>query len=82
MSDKYIIKNCPCIVVDECNSFKDDEVFCKDCTDCVLKQIVELCEDEIELVKKWQEETKYPFKPTAFELAEKILNQLDIQEVE
>lgn len=44
--DKYVIANCPCIVINECNSFRNDEVFCKDCTDCVFKQIVEYCLDQ------------------------------------
>lgn len=82
---KYIIKNCPAYskdALDFCFAKNATQAICYNCTNCVMKQIVELCKDEVELVKKWQEETKYPFKPTAFELAEKILNQLDIQEVE
>jgi hypothetical protein len=48
---KYIIKNCPCFneghpMLDyygECLSLTDDTQVCQDCTDCVMKQIVELC---------------------------------------
>lgn len=44
---KYIIRNCPCYIQYEnslhfcCDGQGDGE--CQDCTDCVLKQIVELC---------------------------------------
>lgn len=65
---KYIIKNCPCIVMGECNSFRDDEIFCQDCTDCVMKQIVDYCLDN----EKYGDE--YYTRP--------ILEKLDIQEVE
>ena len=44
MSDKYIIENCPCYDHDyeEClNTFRDEYKKCYDCTDCLLKQIVE-----------------------------------------
>jgi len=43
---KYTIKNCPCYDHDyeEClNTFRDEYKKCYDCTDCVMKQIVELC---------------------------------------
>lgn len=38
MSDRYIIKNCPAYS-DYCEEIKSYE--CQDCTNCVLKQIVE-----------------------------------------
>ena len=37
---KYIIKNCPAYS-DYCEEIKSYE--CQDCTNCVMKQIVELC---------------------------------------
>ena len=46
---KYVIKNCPCYVQYEnslylcCDGQGDGE--CQDCTDCVMKQIVELCKE-------------------------------------
>lgn len=79
MSDKYIIKNCPCYIDMPLHrhdkvcrlgdivkpNHKELYVYCKDCTDCVLKQIVELCKEE-----------NYAW------LAKEILSKLDIQEVE
>lgn len=40
---KYTIKNCPCnVTVDEaCNDENQNETYCKDIPDCLLKQIVE-----------------------------------------
>ena len=48
MSDKYVIRNCPAITTgwhDKdyiCNTHKMGCEHCKDCTDCVLKQIVKI----------------------------------------
>lgn len=46
---KYIIKNCPCLYEygkgDCCNDLRyDQHTLCQDCTDCLLKKIVEKCE--------------------------------------
>lgn len=75
---KYIVKNCPCIVIDECNSFRDNEIFCEDCTDCVMKQIVERC-------KKVRENTAdictNPYEYATYCEARGVLQLLDIQEV-
>lgn len=72
MSNKYIIKNCPCIVIEECNSFRDNEIFCKDCTGCKLKQIVQVCN---EYSDKWED------CDFSNGLAKEIFKLLDIQEV-
>jgi len=90
MSDKYIINNCPNlttsyystgeIIFNQCGLTDDD--LCKNCPDCLLKQIVEKC-------KKAQYECKTcECFDTHFVclgekiFAEKILSLLDIQEVE
>ena len=83
--DKYIIANCPCIVIDECNSFRDDEVFCKDCTDCVFKQIVEKCKKYIENYndKVFYDKDDVKILMGKVMLSQSILSEfLDIQEVE
>lgn len=44
MSDKYIIKNCPAYSeywAEGCNNREKTAWVCQDCTDCVMKQIVE-----------------------------------------
>lgn len=67
MSDKYIINNCPCYDVGFCAS-PHYVSGCSQCTDCVMKQIVEYCLDN----EKYGDE--YYTNP--------ILKLLDIQEVE
>ena len=49
MSDKYIIKNCPCYwhIGEDDGCSLENMKYCEDDTDCVLKQIVELCNKEI-----------------------------------
>lgn len=64
---KYVIKNCDCILSSgRCNV--KSLVFCQDCTDCVMKQIVDYCLDN----DYYGDE--YYTRP--------ILEKLDIQEVE
>lgn len=70
---KYIIKNCPAIlrVSEVCNSYDkalDNPCLCKDCTDCVMKQIVKKCKKSLEV----------SYCP----IEQEILELLDIREVE
>ena len=72
MSDKYIIKNCPCYESEGAfyNCVNERiEGDCQDCTDCVMKKIVELCSFNYT-------------KGNTNLLAKEILKLLDIQEVE
>lgn len=75
MSDKYTIRNCELICNGECPNSKTG--YCQDCTDCVMKQIVELCKHDIE---QW----KAVLNGNILEgcVSNKILKLLDIQEVE
>lgn len=74
---KYIIKNCPscyyiyCDKEYECN-WRGSGIIkpCQDCTDCVLKQIVDNCKHYFNYDKSMNF------------LAQIILDKLDIQEVE
>lgn len=80
MSDKYIIRNCPAIYgIDDgflCSYRQDEESekYCYDCTDCVLKQIIEKCKNELQVQNNWW----CGAKP----LAQEILQLLQIEEVE
>ena len=75
-----IIKNCPAFVImrtatsgtyfDMCGNAKG-HTYCKDCTDCVMKKIVEKCKLQTEGVGL-----------SGKNLAEKLLKLLDIEEVE
>lgn len=75
MSDKkMIIRNCPAFdsKYNECHSkIEPHKLYCMDCTDCKMKQIVELCKEEFK--------GQYS---DAWSLAQKISKLLDIQEVE
>ena len=86
MSDKYIIRNCPAISFTIGCLNEEVEVWdCQDCTDCVLKQIVELCK-EIKLTYSKLDKPLTATQCTALfsrvMLANQILELLDIQEVE
>lgn len=85
MSDKkIIIRNCPAIYgIDDgflCSyrENEEDEKYCYDCTDCVMKQIVELCKEESSII---QHKQKIKVKGLN-KLADRIFELLDIQEVE
>lgn len=80
MNNKYIIKNCDCILSSgRCNV--KSLVYCQDCTDCKMKQIVEKCKNNQKL--KWQvgEEPEQWISfnnPSSYQ----VLQLLDIREVE
>lgn len=74
MSDKkIIIRNCPCYYLETCGAEGVEEQYCQDCTDCVMKQIVELCVNEINYSDRWSESRAF---------AKELLDTIDIQEVE
>lgn len=78
MTNKYIIKNCNVLYFNPdktaiCNDLMlECPIECKERTDCLLKQIVELCKGELGRVRTIGKDI----------LAEEILQKLDIQEVE
>lgn len=101
MSERYRIKNCPayihrplnnhdrvCLLGDKVKpNHKELYVYCQDCTDCVLKQIVELCKDyykncEIEGNCIDDRTCTSCFFGGGNELAQDILSNLDIEECE
>ena len=71
---KYIVKNCPCYELDKCNNEHIGDEYCQDCTDCPIKQVVEL-------VKQYNEayETIQRPMPT---LNKQILQTLQVEEAE
>lgn len=83
MSNKYIIKNCPAIFkhpVGHWNCQQGKE--CQDCTDCVLKQIVELCKSACIDCSNIKRVTYTQCKDLNNCKTAKILKLLDTQEVE
>ena len=73
---EYIIKNCEQIHSSD-NFCWSKNVLCKDCTDCVMKQIVELCKKE----KTLYEGDYIKVRQRTLILSDKILELLDVQEV-
>lgn len=79
MTKKYIIKNCPCYSWEEgCKNGKVEEWHCQDCTDCLLKRIVDLCKEPNE--PYYNPECEFGKGRT--DLAEEILELLDTEECE
>ena len=85
MMKNYVITNCPAFdkQYNECHSkIEPHKLYCMDCTDCLLKQIVELCKGikcpcEYKGADCWE-----CTENGARRFADKILELLDIQEVE
>ena len=75
---KYVIQNCPAnypvLGKEECLC---GDTECQDCTDCVMKKIVELCED---VKKEYSKHKLDAIIAGKFNIAGKILLLLDIQE--
>lgn len=74
----YIVKNCPAIlrmtkVCDAYETTRDLPQFCKDRTDCVIKQVIEKCKGEHE------KDFGYMFWVDKF--AQEILQLFDIEEI-
>lgn len=82
---KYIIKNCPALLLTGVCAEKQ-LTYCEERTDCVLKQIVELCREENVEGEKVASIMRLSNKDTKEFLSRfasnKILELLDIEEVE
>lgn len=77
--NRYIILNCPAYNNHEdfsCRNGAIEPLLCQDCTGCVMKQIVELCKYTC------LTERHLIHKSSTFNLANGILQKLDIEEVE
>ena len=78
----YVIRNCPAYS-DYCEEIKSYE--CQDCTDCVMKRIVEKCKKYIENYndKVFYDKDDVQILMGKVMLSQSILSELlDIQEVE
>jgi hypothetical protein len=79
---KYIIQNCPCYFnKPEADCWADQLSWCKNITDCVLKQIVELARGNTGTCANCEAEPPCDNICDTYRL-NKILQLLDIQEVE
>lgn len=82
MSDKYVIQNCPARVLFTDGYFcrqADGNILCQDCTDCVMKQIVERCKRVKECTA---DICTNPYEYATYCETRGVLELLDIQEVE
>ena len=86
---KYIIKNCPCnITVDEvCNDESQNETYCKNRHDCLLKQIADKCykathDDLIPSCDEYKTADDVSQLYGRANLANEILQLLEIEEYE
>ena len=78
---KMIIRNCPAFdsKYNECHSkIEPHKLYCMDCTNCVMKRIVEKCKRTLSINKGSDNE----FTLGKMTFAEFILKDIDIQEVE
>ncbi len=69
--NKYIVKNCPALygINDGFLCVRGDESYCIDCTDCLIKQVIDKCKE----ARKTGKKAYLPLN---------ILQLLDIEEVE
>lgn len=86
----YIVRNCPCLSMAEYPSGKVEDnlcglaitQYCKDCTDCLIKKVIEKCKDiecpcEFNGADCWECSTAGQKT-----LAEQILQLFEIEECE
>ena len=76
-ANKYIVKNCPSICFGKLCSkpFLSYALNCQDCTDCVIKQVIEVCN----IYKNFTANTTNDYAKR--ELALHILDLFDIEEI-
>ena len=74
-NNRYVVLNCPTLMGNRLCYSKEIRQ-CADCTDCVIKQIIEVCKEEAVI--------NYPKKEKEFITVngyQAILNMFDIEEV-
>lgn len=85
---KYIVKNCPCLYEygkgDCCNDLKfDQHTLCQDCTDCLIKQVIEKCREQKEWFSKLPDRVAFDLTTLlGGNLQDEILQLFEIEECE
>lgn len=72
----YIVRNCPCYDLGFCTSNQVVVRGCINCTDCVIKQVIQMCKEEAVI--------NYPKREKEFITVngyQAILNIFDIEEI-
>ena len=82
---KYIVKNCPGQpIIWNDNWCNKEQQFCQNCTDCVIKQVIEKCKSAVsnysnlEILRTACETSEAYGKAN---IAEQILQLFDIEEI-
>ena len=77
---KYIIKNCPAILpttkLCDSENLNKPNTHCADCTDCVIKQVIEKCKENLSSL-----ETYIDIRSYECTMLQDILDLFDIEEV-
>ena len=77
---KYIVKNCPALYgVDDgflCSGFDEEEGYCINHSDCLLKQVIERCKQSLNY------SSKEPYELGRTNMAGVILAYFEIEECE
>lgn len=74
---KYIINNCPALSFSLSFYCDEHQKKCQDCTDCIMKQIVELCKENLNSLENYIDVRSFECV-----MLQNILKLLDIQEIE
>lgn len=92
MTNKYVIRNCPCYDANgdeyDCSWEYSKELYCQDCTDCVLKRIYEDVKtvyrtpEYFEELAKGGDKEQELIESAWHNLALMVIGKLDIEEVE
>ncbi len=78
---KYIARNCPCLGFQIGYYCFDRADYCKNCNDCLIKQVIEKCKKEDYFVPKYPY-SQYQEGVLNSTLANDILQLFKIEEVE
>ena len=82
---KYIVKNCPTLMGNRLCYGKTTKQ-CADCTDCVIKQVIEKCKDSQKQCNCTNAEPEVDCLDCSFggraSMAQSILDEFEIYEVE
>lgn len=81
MDKKYIVKNCPSVYKSYRTNYDCDyDGPCEECTNCLIKQVINKCTVALEVFHKHKDENLYAQGRCA--TAENILQLFEIEEIE
>lgn len=78
-ANKCVVKNCPAFdsKYNECHSkIEPHKLYCQDCTNCVIKQVIEKCKENLSSL-----ETYIDIRSYECTMLQDILQLFDIEEI-